>query len=414
MNKYLSPFLCGFRRGYSTQHCLLAMLEKMKRSLDKNNYAAALLTDLSKAFDCINHGLLIAKLQAYGFDHSSLNYVHSYLSHRKQRTKINNAYSTWAFPDTGAPQGSILGPLLFNIDLNDIFYFIEENDLTNYADDNTPYKTGKCLECILKNLEDDSKILMKWFDDNYFKMNADKCHLLVPKHTDEVFVNISKEIIKGESTVKLLGITIDNKLDINLHVSNICKKASQKLHALTRIAPYMQTRKLIVLMKAFIETQFNYCPLVWMFHNRTMNNRINSIHERALKVAYGDYESSFEQLLMKDNSVSIHHRNLQRLATEIFKIKNNLAPLFMNEIFCDSTPPYNLRNNATLRTSNIKSVYNGSETISHRGPQIWALVPDSIKCSKSLVEFKIKIKQWKPEGCTCRLCKTYIPQLGFI
>ena len=94
MNKYLSPFLCGFRRGYSTQHCLLAMLEKMKRSLDKNNYAAALLTDLSKAFDCINHGLLIAKLQAYGFDHSSLNYVHSYLSHRKQRTKINNAYST--------------------------------------------------------------------------------------------------------------------------------------------------------------------------------------------------------------------------------------------------------------------------------------------------------------------------------
>ena len=298
--------------------------------------------------------------------------------------------------------------------LNVIFYFIEENNFTNYADDNTPYKTGKCLECILKNLEDDSKILMKWFDDNYFKMNADKCHLLVPKHTDEVFVNISKEIIKGESTVKLLGITIDNKLDINLHVSNICKKASQKLHALTRIAPYMQTRKLIVLMKAFIETQFNYCPLVWMFHNRTMNNRINSIHERALKVAYGDYESSFEQLLMKDNSVSIHHRNLQRLATEIFKIKNNLAPLFMNEIFCDSTPPYNLRNNATLRTSNIKWVYNGSETISHRGPQIWALVPDSIKCSKSLVEFKIKIKQWKPEGCTCRLCKTYIPQLGFI
>ena len=167
-------------------------------------------------------------------------------------------------------------------------------------------------------------------------------------------------------------------------------------------------------MKTFIESQFNYCPLIWMFHSRTMNNRINNIHERALRIAHGDYESSFEQLLRMDNSVSIHERNLQRLVTEIYKVKNDLAPIFMKNIFRDSTKIYNLRNKTTLETSNVKTVYWGTETITFRGPQIWALLPENIKDSQSLLEFKTKVKKWKPEGCICRLCKTYITQLGFV
>ena len=414
MQKFMSPFLCGFRKGFSTQHCLIAMIEKMKSSLDKSHYAAALLTDLSKAFDCINHELLIAKLHAYGFTHSSLMFIHSYLHERKQRTKVNNSYSSWTSTDTGIPQGSILGPLIFNIGLNDIFYFVNKENLTNFADDNTPYEMGKCLECVLKCLEDDANILLEWFSNNYLKMNADKCHLFVPKHENDVYVKIDDEIIKGERSVKLLGLTIDNKLHFNEHVSNLCNKASQKLHALTRIAPYIDKDKLKVLMKAFIESQFNYCPLIWMFHNRTMNNRINNIQERALRITYGDYKSSFEQLLRIDNSFTIHERNLQRLVTEIYKIKNDLAPIFMKNIFRDSTNTYNLCNKTTMKTSNVKTVYWGTETITFRGPQIWALLPENIKALKSLSEFKTNVKKWKPEGCVCRLCRTYIPQLGFI
>ena len=393
---HLSQYLCGFRKGYCTQHCLILMLEKWRKALDKCNIAGAILTDLSKAFDCLNHELLIAKLEAYGFDHSSLDYIYSYLSNRRQRTKVNNSFSSWHDIKSSVPQGSIIGPLLFNIYLNDIFYFVSDSNLTNYADDNTPYAISSNVNDLIENLVNDTSTLIEWFNNNYFKMNADKCHLLITNHEEDVSVVIDGEIIKGEKSVKLLGINIDNKLDFNNHVSNLCKKVSLKLHALTRISRFMSTDQLRIVMKAFVESQFGYCPLVWMFHSRTLNNSINQLHERALRLTYKDPKSSFDDLLQKDNSFTIHHRNLQKLAVEMFKVKNNLPPNFMNDVFPESTNPYNLRNAPTFKVSNTHSVYNGTETISFRGPKTWALVPNDIKQSKSLAEFKAKIRRWKP------------------
>ena len=414
MNNHLSNYLCGFRKGYSTQYCLIAMLEKWKKALDNHKNAGALLTDLSKAFDCLNHELLIAKLEAYGFDYLALAYVFSYLSCRKQRTKLNNSLSTWSDIKSGIPQGSIIGPLLFNIYINDIFFIVNEQNLTNYADDNTPYAIDSNIDAIINNLVKDTSILIKWFNDNYFKMNADKCHLLITKHKENVSATIDGHTIPASKSVTLLGVQIDNNLDFNEHVSNICKKVSKKLHALRRVSQHMSKNKLRIIMTAFIESQFGYCPLVWMFHNRTLNNRINALHEKALRLVYNDSALSFENLLSLDETFTIHHRNLQKLATEMFKIKNNLSPSFMNNIFADSTNPYNLRNAQEFGTTNVHTVHNGTETISFRGPKTWSLVPQEIKHSKSINEFKNKIKYWKPVGCTCRLCKIYIPNLGFI
>ena len=132
-----SKHQCGFRKGYSAQHCLLAMIEKWKQLVDRGGVFGALLTELSKAFDCIPHDLIIAKLEAYGFQTDALNLVYDYLSNRKQRVKINETFSSWKNIEYGVPQGSFLGSLLFIIHLCDLFYFFKDLDIASYADDTT-------------------------------------------------------------------------------------------------------------------------------------------------------------------------------------------------------------------------------------------------------------------------------------
>ena len=165
-------------------------------------------------------------------------------------------------------------------------------------------------------------------------------------------------------------------------------------------------------MKAFIEAQFSYCSIIWMFHSRTLNNRINNLHERALRIVYNDHTSTFSELLERDNSFSIHHRNLQKLATEMYKLKNNLSPAFMQTLFKSRDITYNLRTHREFQSEKIRTSIYGSETISYRGPKTWDLVPDDIKESANLNIFKNKIKFWSPVSCTCKMFKIYIPELG--
>ena len=122
IDEFLSPYLCGYRKGFNTQYALLSLIEKWKKTLDVNGYTGAILMDLSKAFDTINHELLIAKLYAYGFSKDALKLIHSYLSDRWQRTKVNKSFSSWSALLKGVPQGSVLGPILFNIYLNNILF----------------------------------------------------------------------------------------------------------------------------------------------------------------------------------------------------------------------------------------------------------------------------------------------------
>ena len=158
-------------------------------------------------------------------------------------------------------------------------------------------------------MEDETSTVINWFNNNEMKSNNDKCHLIVTNN-DNVTITIGNASIETSNTIELLGIIIDNKLNFNDHISNLLKKGNKKLHALARISKYLDKDKLRIVMKTFILSQFNNCPLNWMFHSRIMNNKINKLHERALRLVYNNNNLTFQELLDLDNAVTIHQRNL--------------------------------------------------------------------------------------------------------
>ena len=223
-DQIFSKFQCGFRKGFSTQNCLLYMIENWKESLDQGGHYGALLTDLSKAFDCIMHDLLIAKLQAYGFDNDSLNFICNYLVDREQRVKINSSFSTWSKIEYGVPQGSILGPLLFNINTLDMFFEQKDVNFAAYADDNTPYVCDKNLEVLLSKLQIYALKLHEWFSNNYMKINSDKCHLILSSNDENKNIELNGEVIKNTQVQKLFGVHIDYKSKFHTHIETLVKR----------------------------------------------------------------------------------------------------------------------------------------------------------------------------------------------
>ena len=187
----------------------------------------------------------------------------------------------------------------------------------------------------------------------------------------------------------MIGTLFNSKFDFDEPVTSLCRSASQKLNALARVSDYMNLAQPRLIMNAFIFSQFGYYPLVWIFHSRKQNNRINSIHERALRITYRNYESTFQQLFKQ---VSIHQRNLQILATETFKTKNGLNPVIMDNVFKFKTSAYNFRNAETLSRSNGSSVKYGTETITSLGAKIWKILPNDYKELTSSSMFKSKIE----------------------
>ena len=191
----------------------MVLLEKWKQSLDNHGYVGAVIMDLSKAFDTINHELLIAKLHAYGLTKPALKLLYSYLRNRWHRTKINTSFSTWKELLTGVPQGSILRPILFNIYLNYLFSILDMTDVCNNADDTALHSCERELPCLLTTLEHDTALAIEWFEINYMKLNKDKCYLLIAGHKYEnLWIDVGGTKVWKENTQTMLGIQIENNM----------------------------------------------------------------------------------------------------------------------------------------------------------------------------------------------------------
>ena len=202
-NDVLSKFQCGFRKGFGAQNCLLFMIETIRKTRDNHGVLAAVMTDLSKAFDCISHELLIAKLNAYGLDETSLKVINSYLKNRTQTTKVASSFSELLNIIFGVPQGSILGLLLFIIYIRDLFIVNKDVNFSSYADDTTPFIIGIRFEQIIPKLESILSDIPEWFMNNNLKANAGKFHLFLSPHEDQM-ITAENHVIKSSGAEELL------------------------------------------------------------------------------------------------------------------------------------------------------------------------------------------------------------------
>ena len=215
--------------------------------------------------------------------------MQSYLCNRLQRISVNASFSDWKEIETGVPQGSILGPFLFNIFLHDIFYFINNGNLRNYADDNTLYSFGKSLNMVKENLKINFLIMQKRFYENHMVLNPGKYYYLVlGNRSNSGTINLNKTKLASSSYEKLLGNLIDRDLSFDKHLKS-CRKAGQKLNALARISNYLTHDQKRLLLNSIIKSQFSHCPPIWMFCSRSLNDLINRIHERALRLIRNDH-----------------------------------------------------------------------------------------------------------------------------
>ena len=399
-----NTFLCAFRRGYGCQTTLLRLIEDWKEALDKNMYVAAILMDLSKAFDCLPHNILLSKLAAYGLSGDSINLLGNYLANRQQQVKIGDSLSSWSDIQKGVPQGSILGPLLFNVFINDIFYFVDQSSFYNYADDNTLSFAIPDFDKLISVLQAESD----WFHFNCMKANPDKFQAIaIGKRTFEkspVFELKGSIFIECEDVVKLLGIDIDYQLKFDKHVNNLCRKASQQLAVLKRIGKHLCHLSKLTIFHTFILSHFNFCPLAWHFCNSGNTKKLEKVQERALRFIYSDYISDYNTLLEKAHVSSLHVKRLRTMALETFKIVNKLSPPILQDLVHKKDTKYSFRYSNILQVHTVRTTSYGKQSFRYAAAVLWNTLPEHFRTTNSFSHFKSLIQSWNGNECKCNAC----------
>ena len=211
----------------------------------------------------------------------------------------------------------------------------------------------------------------EWFVCNSMKVNPDKFQFIILRNTGSYALKIGDITIKSASSVTLLGITIDSKLNFKEHINNIVQKAYYKLYALRRLRKFLTLEKAKILACSMIESQFAYCPLIWMFCSKTDMQRVEKVQYKSLQVVYNNYMATYDELLALDNKLKIHQRHLQFLAIELYKSKNKLNPSFMWKTCKEKNIPYSLRRGIFLFIPNANTQKYGINSLNFRESVLW-------------------------------------------
>ena len=397
--------LSAYRKNYNTQSVLLKAVDDWKWAVDQGKFVGALLMDLSKAFDVIPHGLLLAKMKAYGYSDDVIKLIRSYLTDRKQRVKVNDSRSKWVGSCMGVPQGSVLGPTLFNLFLNDLFLFMNGVEIYNYADDNTLSYVSHTMADLVENLERSGSMMTQWFLNNGMKANPDKYQTIIFCKDADVTtsLHVSGARIQSDGQVKLLGVIIDQKLSFRQHATAVCGKACRQVNALMRLSNVLDQEAKRQAYFSFIYSNFTYCPAVWLLCCKSSLDKMEKANCRALRFLYSDFDSTYDELLQKGNHKSVLVLLMHSMAIEVYKCIKGISPYFMSSLFTQQDHRYHMRNENALTLPSFSTIKYGYNSFRYLGAKIWNHLPNGIKDSSTLSIFKKRLSGFNDVSCFVRI-----------
>lgn len=397
----------GFRKGHSCETALVNIVDKWLKALNDGYVVGAVMVDFKKAFDLVDHNILLQKLRVYKCSEKTIQWFKSYMIDRKQCVSLNGVLSSKQNITCGVPQGSILGPLLFLIFINDLPLSISAdiNRTDMYADDTTIHSINKSVEIVQKNLQACLSNLEKWCKFNGMLLNTDKTKVLLIAtphkkarlQNPSLFLTFKEIPLKTSKCEKLLGVYIDDNLKWDEHINKLRRKLASNIWLLSKIKWYVPFKARVLFYNAYIQPHLDFCNIVWGGSCKTHLQKLFILQKRACKLIFGQNYVSIEDSLEKINALDIADKIILQKAKFMYKVSKGQVPNYIDTMF--------VRDLKTFSNLRSCSIYNFSvprpkmelfkQSISFSGPRIWNQIPSSIQSIDTIEKFTSHFIRWK-------------------